>query len=257
MPFHLKMKVMDACLLSSLLYGCESWFSNSLGKLQTRYMSAVKCILGVRQTTQNDVCLLECGQPGLRALVHHRQYLYFTKILQERANMRDDPLMFVIDLVRSHNTKSWQYIENILLHGSNVLARDIEARKIRLQTAESTKSKTYMTINPNLTVHPVYQNMSPFDYTHVPEHQRIAFTKFRTSSHKLRVETGRWSRIPHDVRLCDCEVQAVQDEQHAIEQCTHINNLREQFPDTNFTLNNIMLDENVCKFVYYAMEQYN
>ena len=46
----------------------------------------------------------------------------------------------------------------------------------------------------------------------VPEWQRIAFTRFRLSSHRLRIETGRWSRLPREQILCDCGANEPQDE---------------------------------------------
>ena len=36
----------------------------------------------------------------------------------------------------------------------------------------------------------------------VPEYNRKAFTRLRLSSHKLKIETGRWSRIPKEARRC-------------------------------------------------------
>ena len=35
-------------------------------------------------------------------------------------------------------------------------------------------------------------------YEHVPEYHRTCFSQFRMSAHRLRVEMGRWQRIPHD-----------------------------------------------------------
>ena len=44
---------------------------------------------------------------------------------------------------------------------------------------------------------------------------RITFTRFRVSSHRLRVEMGRWSRIPPEQRTCQCET-GIQNEQHIL-----------------------------------------
>ena len=49
--------------------------------------------------------------------------------------------------------------------------------------------------------------------------------RFRTSSHHLRVETGRWNRpsLPWRERVCDmCEMGAVQDEKHVVLECNSI-----------------------------------
>ena len=40
LPFQMKRKVLEACLISTVLYSSESWFSDRLGKLNPLYMSA-------------------------------------------------------------------------------------------------------------------------------------------------------------------------------------------------------------------------
>ena len=64
-------------------------------------------------------------------------------------------------------------------------------------------------MNPTLETHPLYTSNSPT----LPDYLRINFTRYRLSSHQLRVEVGRWSRTPHDQRLCSCG-NGVQDEMH-------------------------------------------
>ena len=61
----------------------------------------------------------------------------------------------------------------------------------------------------------------------VLDYLRINFTRFRTSSHRLRIETGRWSRIPHEQRLCECG-EGVQNEQH-IMTCPLLNDIRRRY----------------------------
>jgi len=70
---------------------------------------------------------------------------------------------------------------------------------------------------------------------YIPEIYRISFTRLRLSSHRLRIETGRWSRLPRENRLCPCG--AVQDERHVLENCPLTQQLRDShyktivFPD--------------------------
>ena len=53
----------------------------------------------------------------------------------------------------------------------------------------------------------------------------MALTRLRTSSHRLRIETGRWARTPREQRLCSCGV-AIQDERHAIVDCVQVEHIR-------------------------------
>lgn len=65
------------------------------------------------------------------------------------------------------------------------------------------------------------------------EHHRIQMTRLRLSAHNLRIETGRWSRIPRELRLCDCGL--IQIEYHFI--CEYINteNVHQKYPELDFT----------------------
>ena len=43
-PFSMKKQVAYACVLSSILYGCETWFTNNFGKAETMYTKIVKAL---------------------------------------------------------------------------------------------------------------------------------------------------------------------------------------------------------------------
>ena len=78
-------------------------------------------------------------------------------------------------------------------------------------------------MNPNLSVHGVYNSK-----VYIDEQKRMVFTKFRTSSHSLKIETGRWARISAEDRLCDCG-QGVQDEYHVVFMCEKTASIREKY----------------------------
>ena len=119
--------------------------------------------------------------------------------------------------------------------------------KRRVTTSEGTKSKIYKTINPELITHPVYHSRQL-----TPEAYRISFTRLRLTSHNLRSETGRWSRLPVDRRLCPCG--GIQDEEHIITSCPKTQALRTAlsnspvFPD--FLSNN---DDVSFKYIHEAL----
>ena len=68
---------------------------------------------------------------------------------------------------------------------------------------------------------------------------RIAFTRVRLSSHRLRVETGRWARIPHDQRLCQCGLE-VQTEQHVLANCHLVDEIRSSYSNASVDFVNFM-----------------
>ena len=76
LPFVIKKRVFDACLLSAMLYGCESWLNGDLKPVCKLYNWALKQMLGVRLTTCNDVCYIESGYAPLKAIVKSEQRFF-------------------------------------------------------------------------------------------------------------------------------------------------------------------------------------
>ena len=49
---------------------------------------------------------------------------------------------------------------------------------------------------------------------------RKAITKIRTSSHRLRIETGRWNNMQREQRICEnCALEKIDDENHFLFEC--------------------------------------
>ena len=68
MPYIYKNKVFDAVIVPSLLYGCESWWIEDMEEVNKFYLSAIKSIIGVRDTTRNDTVLVESDMPSVKGL---------------------------------------------------------------------------------------------------------------------------------------------------------------------------------------------
>ena len=73
-----------------------------------QFMNIIKTLLAVCQTTCNDMCLVECDMPSLKALVRQRQHKYITEKL--RIWQDDSPPNFALNLVESANTVSYRII---------------------------------------------------------------------------------------------------------------------------------------------------
>ena len=67
----------------------------------------------------------------------------------------------------------------------------------------------------------------------IPDRDRVYATRLRLSSHKLAIETARWSRIPREDRLCPCGV--IQTEEHVICHCPLSDHIRSQFGTVSFS----------------------
>ena len=79
---------------------------------------------------------------------------------------------------------------------------------------QGTRGKFYLNINPTLNMPFYLNNVNVKKY-------RIYMTKLRTSSHILRVESGRWKKPvkePFNERICT-ECNVIDDEFHFMFKC--------------------------------------
>lgn len=58
--------------------------------------------------------------------------------------------------------------------------------------------------------------------------KELTFTRLRLSSHNLKIEKGRWSRIVREARLCQCG-NAIEDETHVLFDCPKTVDIRDRF----------------------------
>lgn len=125
--------------------------------------------------------------------------------------MLDDPLMFTLGFMEENNPAIYAEVDD-RMSNSDFIKKDREnlTRMLQEMPPERTKFHLYMRMNPDLSIHNIYRRRD-----HIEDNLRMAFSRVRLSSHRLRSETGRWSRMPMNQRVCPhCDGEAVQDEEH-------------------------------------------
>ena len=221
-PLYIKIKVLKACVINSLLYNCETFGDYYPTDLEKIYFKLIKAALQVRNSTPNVLVLIETGLLPLKAIIYRRQLNFFRKFISGLKNtssrfnvmneLSTNPTSYLkhyYDLDRKYTSVTEideEFLGNLRTSVENLA-----------QTDGKTKFKTYMKINPDLT-------RSTFLLSHST--MVVDITKFRLGSHRLPIETGRWSRTPPELRLCrSCNV--VGDESHVLFSCSQVdrNNL--------------------------------
>ncbi len=111
--------VCDAALLSSLVFGCESWLDADIKPVVKLYNWALKQLLGVRKTIPYVVCYeyVESGYPSLPALAKYAQHKFLKKMWNKRPNMNDDPLSFAMEKVMNENATTGKCTKEITSEG--------------------------------------------------------------------------------------------------------------------------------------------
>ena len=164
-------------------------------------------------------------------------------MMRECQDLSDDLLMFALNLTKNDNKKAHSYI-SVLLESNDIIGNDTRERQERIRSSAESKSVTYVGLSPELQCHPMYTKDCLAD-----DSLRMVLTRLRTSSHRLRIETGRWARTPREARLCSCGA-AVQDERHTIVDCPQVHHIREKFgkPNIDFVsfLNDMPSKSDLC-----------
>ena len=138
------------------------------------------------------------------------------------------------------------YLQNLLQIEGDPVENELRLVKQRVtENLDSSRRLTYKLLNPELVVPDIYRKSN-----FVPEHHRIAYTRIRLGSHRFRIETGRWSRIPRERRLCNCG--HIQDEDHVLLKCTLLSDIRMRFASLNYmTLESLMNSEDFASLSHY------
>ena len=116
---------------------------------------------------------------------------------------------------------------------------------------------TYLNIlNVTMDVHPIYTSDM-----FIPDYQRVSFSRIRLMSHNLKIETGRWSRIPRERRVCQCDNTQVQTEAHILIDCNLTDSIRLRYPMLNFSNVSRLLSEAehigmLCKYIHETLNMY-
>ena len=81
-------------------------------------------------------------------------------------------------------------------------------------------------------------------------------------SHNLKIETGRWSRIPRESRVCSCNNIVIQDECHVLLGCPLSQHIRDIYNQLNFTsLENLFNEKShlldFCKYIHEVLNLFS
>ena len=236
-PLSIKLKVLDGCASSSLVYACETWGTANVSNLEVVYRFGLKRALSVRENTNTEVVYLETDRYPLAMRISKQQLKFWTTLTEYLHENPEHPLAAFIDQGRAMNLKYITYYDNLVrdFQTPEELQKQLTERfrngweaSIRLKagTDEQSRCGVYLRVNPNLT--------PPKESNNILEWERILTSRYRCGSHDLRIETGRMANptIPRDERLCSCNT-GVQSLHHVLFDCPLIEDLREEYQFTS------------------------
>ena len=151
-PFIVKRLVLEAALMSSLMYGCESWLCADVKPVLKLYNWSIKQLLGVRRTTSNLVCYAELGYPSLPDFFRFKHHRFFQRMWAERSAMQDDPLSLAIKIVKDSNTHTGKFVKTLITSECPSMTSLTTKVHAQIDDSESSRCLIYKEINPSFNV---------------------------------------------------------------------------------------------------------
>ena len=108
-PLKVKFDVLNVCLKSSVLFGCEIWASSKLEKIEGCYRKAIKNALSVRPSLNNEIAYIESGQFPLVCDVKSRQLKFWMKMQEDAINEPNNYMSRLINLATEKNIPYIRY----------------------------------------------------------------------------------------------------------------------------------------------------
>ena len=254
-PVDIKLKVLEACFISSLLHNAETWADCKIERLEVLHRRMLKSILGVRMTTPSEFLHVELGVPSVKTYILVKQFNFWKKVVELSDS---DPLMYAVTLGRRYKLKEVIHYDKLLEKYDT--ADDIISEyytKVNAQIrkkAEENRSRyvTYLSINPLLGHPSSYKTI--FNYKNVS-----MLAKLRTTTHNLQIDMGRRTKTPRERRTCHCG--SVEDEEHFLLKCHSYIPMRIQHNiNNNTTISNILGENKLLPYInslYEARKLYH
>ena len=217
-PIEVKLMVLDGCLFSSILNSFEAVGDVSCieSKLRLTEQKALRCILGVRKTTPINLLYNELKRPDIISRIKDLQYNFYQKV----KNITEEVAVVRSILRICNETPIVEYYESL---SSDNREKNIIEREHRISSATTSMIQYYTSLVD-------FKLRSNIYCSYTDDQCRTTITRWRLSSHKLCIETGRYQvpKIRREDRKCYlCDV--VEDETHAIYYCPSFSSIRTKY----------------------------
>ena len=287
LPISQKSKLFDSLVAPILNYASEIWGFHKAPDVEIIHSKFCRKILGVKQSTNLNALYGELGRIPMFVQRKLLMIKYWIKLItsSEHSILFKTYNMLKNDIEngRSNNKSNWvfhikQILEecgmfylwqnqySMLINYDMVKQRilDIYYQTWYSEIHNSRRLETYCTFKHTFTFEPY------LDFITEPKF-RIALTRFRTSSHDLAIEKGRYTNVNRQDRLCtNCSSGLLENEYHFVCTCTKLTELRSKYIKRYYytwpTLqkfgnllsgNSKPMIRDLSKFIYFANLQRN
>ena len=243
LPIIQKCKLFDTLVAPILNFGSKIWGMHDATDIELIHTKFLRRILGVKKSTNLSALYGELGRTPLAVIRKINMIKYWMKILQQNDSSLVKKIYKMLqedaDRNLNYGGKNWAaQIKSILQqHGLEYVWQlqseiEIPFETIKLRIFDTYKQNWYSAIHnsPRLQSYSIFKHQLELekylDVIHEKKSQ-ISLSRFRTSSHDLKIESGRYNSTPRQRRLCrSCSMNKVEDEYHFLLVCPKYRELR-------------------------------
>lgn len=267
LPISCQFDLFDKVVLPVLIYGCEVWGYENLQVVERIHLKFLKHILQLKSSTPSFMVYGETGRFPIYVNVYSRMISYWAKLSTGCDNKIVNVLYkFLYTQYNNDTVKNpwFECIHRVLnicgfsniwhqqKHVNEKWIKNAVAQRLKDQFIQtwsndmfnSSKGKIYRTFKLDFGCEKYLEKL--------PKKFRTILLKFRTTNHRLPVETGRWINMPYNDRSCVlCNTSKIADEFHYILECSALTIIRKEYLHCRYYIR-----PNVIKF-YEIMSSSN
>ena len=252
-PIDLQLKLFDSLVSPILTYSSEVWGFENKDSLERLHLQFCKTILKVRNSTPNYMVYGELGRFPLEIIIKRKMIMFWNSLQTEKTKLSSIMYQVMLKLHSENPSKfKWvSYVKSVFDDcGLSFIWEDqIPIEKNTLKTLISTQLNdqfiqlwfSQMNDSSRGMFYSKYKiNFGLENYlVRLNQRDRIYLAKLRCSNLKIPIETGRWSGIPINERICHICQNGIGDEFHYLFICPNqeIKSLREKFIPTYYINN--------------------
>ena len=234
----------DAMVVPILLYGSEVWGFSKTDIIERMQLRFCKILLKLNKNTPNLMIYGELGRYPLKVKIKTRMVTFWHKLTANNKKISTTMYKLLYNFhCKGERISEWLlYVKKILdetgmsdvwmSQGQNIttdclkynvsqILKDQFQQEWRANIFDSSKCSNYRIFKTNFGFEDYLVNLLP--------KTRVLFTKFRCRNHKLPVESGIYTGVIKEERICMlCNMQDVGDEFHYIFKCEHFRNQRRE-----------------------------
>ena len=279
-----KFELFDKLITPILNYGSEVWGFSQAKNIERVHLQFAKSLLCVKNTCQNDFIYGELGRISYKTRRIFIIIKYWLKLLNvsERKYNHIVYKMMLNDIELMPTKTNWaSLVRNELFNlgfnevwyqqsaGDNKFFLTILRQRLKDVFVQNWNER--LNLSSRATFYRSFAEFKFQPYLNIVNVSkfRIALTQLRVSSHRLEIETGRWTKpnkISRENRKCQvCSI--LEDEFHFLFECYLYKDLRKQYIKPYFTRHCSMLKtiqlfksekkrdiQNLAMFIFKAFE---